>query len=98
MNEQLNNLHNLIAQLFADAQSENEIKKAAQLQVAVDAAIKETSTETDALIAKNAELQKFAKDLVLHQAYKPEVPGAKQNEPVSEPKDFVADVLDDLLK
>ena len=66
MNDKLNQLKTLVADMFKDAEDKESIDKLAKVNNAID----EVSEEQDALVAKHGELLASYKDAILHSSFK----------------------------
>lgn len=66
MNDKLEQLKTLVADMFKDAEDKESIEKLANINTTIDA----VSKEQDSLISKNSELLQSYKDLVQHTSFK----------------------------
>lgn len=89
MNDKLEQLKTLVADMFKDAEDKESIERLANINTTIDA----VSKEQDSLISKNSELLQSYKDLVQHTSFKDDkLPG----DPV--PGNVICPSFDDALK
>ena len=66
MNDKLNQLKTLVADMFKDAEDKESIDKLAKVNNAID----DVAQEQDTLVAKHSELLASYKDAILHSSFK----------------------------